>query len=175
MWWPALRHRPCLLRVELSRSAGSCREWVRVRRLRRPRFAARRQPAIKINRPVTNRKKAVREGRNLLFTTDLQGAISHLSPDFIEISGFTDEALLHRNQNIVRHPDMPPQALRVPLEQPEVGQALDGYRDESLQRWRSLLVGCLRDADPAGRCECGVSIGPLQGRQELGRARRSHR
>jgi len=65
---------------------------------------------MKINQPVTNREKDVRVDQNLLSTTDLKGAIAYVSPDFIEISGFTQEELLRKNHNIVRHPDMPPQA-----------------------------------------------------------------
>lgn len=65
---------------------------------------------MKINQPVTHREKDARAEQNLLSTTDLKGAISYVSPDFIEISGFTEEELLHKNHNVVRHPDMPPQA-----------------------------------------------------------------
>ncbi len=65
---------------------------------------------MKINHPVTNREKEVHSNQNILSTTDLKGAITYVNDDFIEVSGFAKEALLGKNHNIVRHPDMPPAA-----------------------------------------------------------------
>ena len=65
---------------------------------------------MKINQPVTNREREVTAAHNILSTTDLKGAITYINPDFIEVSGFSEEELLHKNHNIVRHPDMPPAA-----------------------------------------------------------------
>jgi aerotaxis receptor len=65
---------------------------------------------MKINHPVTNRERHVSEQHNILSTTNLKGAITYINPDFIEISGFTEEELCDKNHNIVRHPDMPPAA-----------------------------------------------------------------
>ncbi|MDA2024609.1 PAS domain S-box protein, partial [Bacillus cereus] len=39
-----------------------------------------------------------------------QSHITYVNPDFIKISGFTEEELLGQPHNIVRHPDMPPAA-----------------------------------------------------------------
>ncbi|OZS91508.1 hypothetical protein CHH32_27530, partial [Klebsiella pneumoniae] len=36
--------------------------------------------------------------------------MTYVNPDFIKISGFTEEELLGQPHNIVRHPDMPPAA-----------------------------------------------------------------
>jgi aerotaxis receptor len=65
---------------------------------------------LKINTPVTQREEAVPESANILSTTDLKGAITYVNADFIKISGFTENELLGRNHNVVRHPDMPPAA-----------------------------------------------------------------
>ncbi|WP_258923156.1 PAS domain-containing protein, partial [Klebsiella pneumoniae] len=45
-----------------------------------------------------------------LSTTSPQSHITYVNPDFIKISGFTEEELLGQPHNIVRHPDMPPAA-----------------------------------------------------------------
>jgi len=65
---------------------------------------------MKINHPVSDREVDFGQNANLLSTTDLKGAITYVNPDFIDISGFTEEELIGKNHNIVRHPDMPPAA-----------------------------------------------------------------
>lgn len=65
---------------------------------------------MKINHPITNKELKFDEHCNILSTTDLKGAISYVNPDFIEISGFSEEELVGKNHNVVRHPDMPPAA-----------------------------------------------------------------
>ncbi|MEW8508574.1 MAG: PAS domain-containing methyl-accepting chemotaxis protein [Candidatus Thiodiazotropha sp.] len=65
---------------------------------------------MKNNQPVTNNEVVFGEDANILSTTNLKGAITHINPTFVEISGFTKKELLGQNHNIVRHPDMPPAA-----------------------------------------------------------------
>lgn len=65
---------------------------------------------MKINHPVTNREKEIHSSQTILSTTDLKGAITYVNDDFIKVSGFAKEALLGKNHNVVRHPDMPPPA-----------------------------------------------------------------
>ena len=65
---------------------------------------------MKINLPVSGRAIDVPPAANILSTTDLKGALTYCNPDFIDISGFTEEELLGRNHNLVRHLDMPPAA-----------------------------------------------------------------
>jgi len=48
--------------------------------------------------------------RPIVSKTDLKGIIRYVNPAFIEMSGFSREALLGKSHNIVRHPDMPPEA-----------------------------------------------------------------
>jgi methyl-accepting chemotaxis protein len=42
----------------------------------------------------------------------LKGRITFINRDFVEISGFTEEELIGQSHNIVRHPDMPPEAFQ---------------------------------------------------------------
>ncbi|MCX7897623.1 MAG: methyl-accepting chemotaxis protein [Rhodocyclaceae bacterium] len=65
---------------------------------------------VKINTPVTQREKPFPKGRYIVSKTDLKGIITDVNDTFIEVSGFTREELIGKNHNIVRHPDMPPQA-----------------------------------------------------------------
>ena len=65
---------------------------------------------MKINTPVTQNEVAMRDDSFLVSKTNLKGALTYCNEDFVEISGFSREELLGRNHNIVRHPDMPPEA-----------------------------------------------------------------
>jgi len=64
---------------------------------------------MKKNLPVTNNELDIPVGANILSTTDLKGTITHINPDFVAISGFSEEECLGKNHNLVRHPDMPPE------------------------------------------------------------------
>ena len=65
---------------------------------------------MKKNFPVTGVEQKFSDKANILSTTDLKGAISYINDDFIKISGFTRDELQKKNHNIVRHPEMPPEA-----------------------------------------------------------------
>jgi len=65
---------------------------------------------MKINLPVSGRAVEFSVNANILSTTNPKGAITYVNPDFINISGFSEAELLGVNHNIVRHPDMPPEA-----------------------------------------------------------------
>ncbi|NOY63341.1 MAG: methyl-accepting chemotaxis protein [Gammaproteobacteria bacterium] len=65
---------------------------------------------MKLNHPVTNVEEGYADDAVILSTTNLKGAITFVNKDFIDISGFTEDELLNKNHNVVRHPEMPPQA-----------------------------------------------------------------
>nr|WP_085621841.1 MULTISPECIES: PAS domain-containing methyl-accepting chemotaxis protein [unclassified Pseudomonas] len=65
---------------------------------------------MKTNLPVSGRAVEFSANANILSTTNTKGAITYVNPDFINISGFSETELLGVNHNIVRHPDMPPEA-----------------------------------------------------------------
>jgi PAS domain S-box-containing protein len=69
-----------------------------------------KETALKVNLPVTQREKPFPHGRYLVSKTNLKGIITYANDAFVELSGFTREELIGKNHNIVRHPDMPPQA-----------------------------------------------------------------
>jgi len=49
----------------------------------------------------------VPEDELIISRTDLTGKITYANETFCEISGYSEEELLGKNHNIVRHPDMP--------------------------------------------------------------------
>ncbi|NEX62318.1 methyl-accepting chemotaxis protein, partial [Noviherbaspirillum galbum] len=65
---------------------------------------------MRMNMPVTNVERVVKEGEYIVSKTDLKGRIVYCNRPFIEISGFSEEELIGTSHNIVRHPDMPPEA-----------------------------------------------------------------
>ncbi|MDD2915850.1 MAG: PAS domain-containing methyl-accepting chemotaxis protein [Gallionella sp.] len=48
----------------------------------------------------------------LISRTDTKGIITYANDAFVDISGYSREELIGTNHNIVRHPDMPPQAFK---------------------------------------------------------------
>ncbi|WP_413436799.1 methyl-accepting chemotaxis protein [Sulfuriferula sp. GW1] len=65
---------------------------------------------MRSNMPVTNIEYVLKDAETVVSKTDLQGNITYVNRDFVNISGFSEEDLLGAPQNIVRHPDMPAEA-----------------------------------------------------------------
>jgi aerotaxis receptor len=62
------------------------------------------------NHPVTQRELAFDNDATLMSTTDPDSYINYANDAFIEVSGFSLTELDGQPHNLVRHPDMPPQA-----------------------------------------------------------------
>ncbi|RZI42383.1 PAS domain-containing methyl-accepting chemotaxis protein [Herbaspirillum sp. HC18] len=65
---------------------------------------------MRINMPVTGVEYHLRDGESIVSKTDLRGKITYVNPYFVEVSGYDEKELMGAPQNIVRHPDMPPEA-----------------------------------------------------------------
>ncbi len=65
---------------------------------------------MKKNLPVSQQECAFPPGKYIVSETDLKGIITSVNDTFVDISGFTRSELIGQNHNLVRHPDMPPQA-----------------------------------------------------------------
>ncbi|MBA2780768.1 methyl-accepting chemotaxis protein [Billgrantia kenyensis] len=65
---------------------------------------------MRINFPVTQVEYPLADDDLLISRTNLKGQITYANPSFVRVSGFSLEALLGANHNLVRHPDMPPAA-----------------------------------------------------------------
>ena len=64
------------------------------------------------NSPVSRTEYSIRDGAAIISRTDRKGLIASCNDEFVDASGFTREELLGQAHNIVRHPDMPPEAYR---------------------------------------------------------------
>jgi methyl-accepting chemotaxis protein/aerotaxis receptor len=65
---------------------------------------------LRKNFPVTGVEYPITEETLIVSRTDLKGKLTYFNKDFIAASGFTAEELMQQPHNIVRHPDMPPEA-----------------------------------------------------------------
>ncbi len=88
------------------------------------------------NLPVTQREYPLRDGMTIVSRTDPQGRISFVNADFIEASGFAEAELMGQPHNLVRHPDMPPQAFE------DMWRTLRGGRP-----WTGLVKNRRKDGD----------------------------
>lgn len=74
------------------------------------------------NLPVTDVERTFPNDVKLVSTTDLKGQIVHCNQAFIEISGYDREELIGAPHNLVRHPDMPPEAFAIMWEHLKQGK-----------------------------------------------------
>jgi len=81
---------------------------------------------MKINEPVTDVEIPFPSETILVSKTDAKGIITYVNPAFVRISGFSENELIGRNHNLVRHPDMPPAAFKDLWETVKTGDTWTG-------------------------------------------------
>lgn len=64
------------------------------------------------NQPVTRNEYLIDQGAAIISRTDRKGLITACNDEFVEASGYLREELIGKPHNLVRHPDMPPEAFR---------------------------------------------------------------
>jgi aerotaxis receptor len=69
-----------------------------------------KESELRTNLPVTGTEYLMKDGESIVSKTDTKGRITYVNPSFVEVSGFTAAELHGKAHNIVRHPDMPPEA-----------------------------------------------------------------
>ncbi|HLG84798.1 MAG TPA: methyl-accepting chemotaxis protein [Bradyrhizobium sp.] len=62
------------------------------------------------NLPVTNVEYPVTDETLIVSQTDTKGKLTFFNDDFVAAAGFTADELMGQPHNIIRHPDMPPEA-----------------------------------------------------------------
>lgn len=62
------------------------------------------------NTPVTQSEYLLNEESTLMSTTNVHSHITYANSMFIEASGYKEEHLIGEPHNVIRHPDMPPEA-----------------------------------------------------------------
>ncbi len=65
---------------------------------------------MKMNKQVTDVEHLLTDSDSIVSNTNLKGVITYVNDAFIRISGYSREELIGVSHNIVRHPDMPPEA-----------------------------------------------------------------
>jgi methyl-accepting chemotaxis protein/aerotaxis receptor len=65
---------------------------------------------MRINMPVTDREVLLEDDICIVSRTNNKGVINFINDDFLRVSGFSEDELIGAPHNIVRHPDMPPEA-----------------------------------------------------------------
>jgi aerotaxis receptor len=82
---------------------------------------------MRVNLPVTNVEKILQDNDVIVSKTDTKGLITYINKTFCDVSGFTEEELIGAPQNIVRHPDMPPEAFKDLWDSIQAGKSWKGY------------------------------------------------
>ena len=62
------------------------------------------------NLPVTNVEYPITDETLIVSKTDTKGKLTFFNSDFVDAAGFSEAELMGQPHNIVRHPDMPPEA-----------------------------------------------------------------
>jgi len=65
---------------------------------------------MRINEPVTDNEVTYDDDDLLISKTDTKGKITYCNEVFMRIAGYEEHEMLGQPHNMVRHPDMPPQA-----------------------------------------------------------------
>ena len=65
---------------------------------------------MRTNLPVTNIELPLNDDALIVSKTDPKGKLAYFNKQFVDASGFTEAELMGQPHNIVRHPDMPPEA-----------------------------------------------------------------
>lgn len=65
---------------------------------------------MRTNLPVTTTEYEIGDEVLIVSKTDAKGRLVYFNDEFVKASGFSEQELLNQPHNIVRHPDMPPEA-----------------------------------------------------------------
>jgi aerotaxis receptor len=65
---------------------------------------------MRTNLPVTTVEYPINDDTLIASRTDLKGRLTYFNDQFLEAAGFSEAELMGQPHNIIRHPDMPPEA-----------------------------------------------------------------
>jgi len=89
---------------------------------------------MRLNQPVTDIETLLPEGEFIYSRTDLYGQIVEANDAFVKISAYSTDEMIGQPHNLVRHPDMPPEAFE------------DMWRDlKAGLPWRGLVKNRRKD------------------------------
>ena len=67
---------------------------------------------MRVNLPVSSDEYDFPGDQLLMSTTDSRGILTHCNAAFVRVSGYAMEELMGQPHNLIRHPDMPPEAYK---------------------------------------------------------------
>jgi PAS domain S-box-containing protein len=67
---------------------------------------------MRSNLPVTSTEYPITDETLIVSKTDLKGKLTYFNDQFVAASGFSETELMGQPHNIIRHPDMPPEAFQ---------------------------------------------------------------
>lgn len=145
---------------------------------------------MKLNLPVTQREFDFPASETLLSTTDVDSCITYGNAAFVRASGYSPDELRQQPHNLVRHPDMPPEAFADMWRSLRAGHSWSGLvknrrkngdhywvrANAAPMRWRGVLTGYLSVRTRPDRSEVEAAEG-LYSRLRAGQAKgwRFHR
>ena len=65
---------------------------------------------MRTNLPVTTVEYPISDDTLIVSRTDLKGRLTYFNDQFLDAAGFSEAELMGQPHNIIRHPDMPPEA-----------------------------------------------------------------
>ena len=131
---------------------------------------------MRINLPVTQREYEFPDDLTLMSTTDTRSHIQYANAAFVEVSGFELDEITGQAHNLVRHPDMPPQAFAdmwATLKGGESWSALVKNRRKNGDHYwvRANATPMVRDGQLVGY----MSVRTKPGREEVAAAEQLYR
>lgn len=123
---------------------------------------------MRTNLPVTQQEYVFDDNATLMTTTDISSHITYANDAFIEASGFSPEEISGQPHNMVRHPDMPPEAFAdmwATLKQGEPWTGLVKNRRKNGDHYwvRANAIPVVRD----GKVQGFMSVRTKPGKQEV--------
>ena len=67
---------------------------------------------MRSNLPISDIEYPITDETLIVSKTDLKGKLTYFNDQFVQASGFTEQELIGQPHNIIRHPDMPPEAFQ---------------------------------------------------------------
>ena len=68
---------------------------------------------MRTNLPISDIEYPITDETLIVSKTDLKGNLTYFNDQFVQASGFTEQELIGQPHNIIRHPDMPPEAFGI--------------------------------------------------------------
>ncbi|WKE66287.1 PAS domain-containing methyl-accepting chemotaxis protein [Gallaecimonas kandeliae] len=131
---------------------------------------------MRVNHPVTQAETELEPQQRLISTTDLKGRITYVNQEFCRLCGFSEEELLGKPHNLIRHPDMPPALFADLWQHLKAGRPWMGLvknrRKDGGYYWVNAFVTPIREG---GQVVEYQSVRTMANREQIARAESLYR